>query len=109
LAIIFFSLCWERASCILYFYIVFGGDGEEETPVPIPNTEVKLFSADGTARGTAWESRTPPRSFKAKSLLDFPRGFLFHPHLFSPPLVGGIRGGGRVFLEGRIDEDAHLK
>jgi hypothetical protein len=24
------------------------GDGEEVTPVPIPNTEVKLFSADGS-------------------------------------------------------------
>ena len=23
-------------------------DGEEATPVPIPNTEVKLFSADGS-------------------------------------------------------------
>ena len=26
----------------------FGGDGEKVTPVPIPNTEVKLFSADGS-------------------------------------------------------------
>ncbi len=25
-----------------------GDDGEEDTPVPIPNTEVKLFSADGS-------------------------------------------------------------
>jgi hypothetical protein len=39
---------------------MFGGNSEEVTPVPIPNTEVKLFSADGTARETAWESRTPP-------------------------------------------------
>src|SRR5206468_9763548 len=38
----------------------FGGHSEGETPGPIPNPEVKLFSADGTARGTAWESRTPP-------------------------------------------------
>ena len=41
---------------------IFGGDGEEVTPVPIPNTEVKLFSADGTARAAGWESRTPPKS-----------------------------------------------
>ncbi len=27
---------------------MFGGDSEEVTPVPIPNTEVKLFSADGS-------------------------------------------------------------
>ena len=25
-----------------------GDDGKEVTPVPIPNTEVKLFSADGS-------------------------------------------------------------
>ncbi len=30
------------------------------TPVPIPNTEVKPSSADGTARATLWESRTSP-------------------------------------------------
>ncbi len=30
-------------------YEVSGGYSEEVTPVPIPNTEVKLFSADGTA------------------------------------------------------------
>ena len=28
------------------------------TPVPIPNTEVKRASADGTGRATAWESRS---------------------------------------------------
>ena len=28
-----------------------------ETPVPIPNTEVKPVGADGTARVAAWESR----------------------------------------------------
>ena len=39
----------------------FGGDSEEVTPVPIPNTEVKLFSADGTAWETVWESRTSPK------------------------------------------------
>ena len=29
-----------------------GGDIEEVTPDPIPNSEVKLFGADGTARET---------------------------------------------------------
>jgi hypothetical protein len=42
---------------------VFGGNGEGETPVPIPNTEVKTFSADGTAREAVWESRSPPKNF----------------------------------------------
>ena len=31
---------------------------KEDTPVPIPNTEVKLFSANGTWWATAWESKT---------------------------------------------------
>ena len=31
-----------------------------ETPVPIPNTMVKPWAADGTMLGTAWESRWPP-------------------------------------------------
>ena len=37
-----------------------GGHRAEVTPVPIPNTAVKLCIADDTARATAWESRTPP-------------------------------------------------
>ena len=45
------------------FYYFFGGHSEEVPPVPIPNTEVKLFSADGTAWETMWESRSPPILF----------------------------------------------
>ncbi len=40
-----------------------GGDVEEAIPDPISNSEVKLFGADGTARVTVWESRTPPGLF----------------------------------------------
>ena len=39
---------------------IFGGHSEEVTPVPIPNTEVKLSNADGTAWATVWESKTLP-------------------------------------------------
>ena len=42
---------------------VSGGDFEEATPDPIPNSEVKLFGADGTAREAVWESRTLPGLF----------------------------------------------
>ena len=35
-------------------------DGVEETLLPIPNRKVKLYSVDGTARETVWESRTLP-------------------------------------------------
>ena len=39
---------------------VFGGNDRKDTPVPIPNTEVKLSSADDTWREASWESRSPP-------------------------------------------------
>ena len=35
-------------------------DGVEETLLPIPNRKVKLYSVNGTARVTVWESRTLP-------------------------------------------------
>ena len=37
-----------------------GDNGEEDPPVPISNTEVKLFSAEDTWRETAWKNRTLP-------------------------------------------------
>ena len=40
-----------------------GGNGIEDPPVPIPNTEVKLNCVDGTWRVTARESRTLPDYF----------------------------------------------
>jgi hypothetical protein len=48
----------SRASHFVNFFP--GGYTEEVTPVPIPNTEVKLFRADGTVGATLWESRTLP-------------------------------------------------
>ena len=43
--------------------IASGDDGVEETLLPIPNRKVKLYSADGTAWETVWESRTLPGLF----------------------------------------------
>ena len=37
-----------------------GVDGAEGPPVPIPNTEVKLSSAEDTWLATAWENREMP-------------------------------------------------
>src|SRR5512147_1665881 len=37
-----------------------GDQSERDPPVPIPNTEVKPLSPDGTARASVWESRTSP-------------------------------------------------
>src|ERR1700758_554781 len=39
---------------------VSGGHSGGVTPVPIPNTEVKPASADGTWGESPWESRTSP-------------------------------------------------
>ena len=37
-----------------------GGHRGRVTPVPIPNTEVKPATADGTACAGVWESRSLP-------------------------------------------------
>ena len=42
---------------------VSGGHSDRVTPVPIPNTEVKPASADGTWGEAPWESRSPPEYF----------------------------------------------
>src|SRR5689334_19443054 len=47
----------------------FGGHSGGETPGPIPNPEAKPSSADGTAPGRVWESRTPPDSTYRKPIL----------------------------------------
>ena len=42
--------------CLVFVGGVSGG----VTPGPIPNPEAKSTSADGTALGRVWESRSPP-------------------------------------------------
>jgi hypothetical protein len=37
-----------------------GSDIEKAIPDPIPNSEVKLLGANGTARAAVWESRSLP-------------------------------------------------
>ena len=50
-----------------------GDDSKEDTPVPISNTEVKLFSAENTWWETAWEDRTLPVSlFLGSSMVEQP-------------------------------------
>ena len=59
----------------------FLGDlSEEDPPVPIPNTEVKLLSPDGTARASVWESRKSPGLIQKPPLND--GGFF----IFSTPV-----------------------
>jgi hypothetical protein len=44
----------------VFFFPVSGGYGEDVPPVPIPNTVVKVFSADDTRGATLRENRSPP-------------------------------------------------
>ena len=60
-----------------------GGFCGEETPVPIPNTEVKLSSADGTAWATVWESRTLPGIKNHKSLSRNGKAFIFFSVMYN--------------------------
>ena len=39
---------------------ILGDHSERDPPVPIPNTEVKPLSPDGTARASVWERRKLP-------------------------------------------------
>ena len=48
--------------------LIFGDYDAEVTPVPIPNTVVKLCSADDTWWEAAWESRSSPELKKSKSI-----------------------------------------
>ena len=53
-------MCIHQIDC-------FSGDNSGgETPVPVPNTVVKAFSAHDTSRETSWESRTLPGFFIEK-------------------------------------------
>ena len=50
----------------------FSGDySEGATPDPIPNSEVKPFSANGTTWETLWESRASPGIKKSPLLTGF--------------------------------------
>ena len=69
-----FSTFWILNSVIQ----LLGDPSEEDPPVPIPNTEVKLLSPDGTAQATVWESRKSPGSFRTtKALRNSRRAFRF--------------------------------
>ena len=67
-----------------------GDNSEEATPDPIPNSEVKLFCVDGTARVTVWESRTSPAFFCLffdKNRSHERRFFLGGAFFWAPPFV----------------------
>ena len=63
-----------------------GGHRIRVTPVPIPNTEVKPDTADGTAWETVWESRSLRAVIRTKRP-DAMSGQLHRVFLFVRPVV----------------------
>ena len=61
------ALTNSRRKTEIFLLLISGDNSEEDTPVPIPNTEVKLFSADDTWREAAREIRTSPVRKKGHS------------------------------------------
>ena len=58
---------------VIYKSTISGGNDEEVPPVPIPNTVVKLFSAESTWLDTAREDRSLPDSiFLSSSMAEHP-------------------------------------
>ena len=47
----------NRYSILSRYYSELSDDSLGDTPVPMPNTEVKPLNADGTTMETSWESR----------------------------------------------------
>src|SRR6266498_5747026 len=69
----------------------FGGLTGRETPLPIPNREVKPARADGTRRATSRESRSPPINFERAG---FAGSFSFRPkckHFGRRKAAGALR------------------
>ena len=71
-----------------------GDNGEEDPPVPISITEVKLFSAEDTWRETAREDRSTPASFTTDLYIEVCCFFYLSGTVFYPefrPCWGNLR------------------
>jgi hypothetical protein len=71
----------------------YGGHSGGETPGNIPNPEAKPSSADGTAPGRVWESRTPPDNHTIRATPK-PRG---RPLSHSPADIASTSVASRMF------------
>ena len=60
---------------------IVGVNGDEGTPVPIPNTVVKLVYGDNTWLATAWEDNSTPTSKAATKVA----AFSFSAEIFGVP------------------------
>ncbi len=88
-----------------------GGHRIRVTPVPIPNTEVKPDTADGTAWETVWESRSLPALFTQARCEKSPRVSFYLagdyvPHSF--PCAHGLCFLGRLAHSAAVWESRSL-
>src|SRR5215475_7725714 len=83
---------------------VLGDLSERDPPVPIPNTEVKPLSPDGTARASVWESRKSPGYFDKGPISGsglfswaphFTKARVIQPQTISNPAAPGLATGGK--------------
>ena len=89
-----FAFCVLSLSCFFKCFLV-GVDSKEVPPVPIPNTEVKLFSAYNTWLVTTWEDWTMPTPSFLQGSSSFGSCLVFvFLHFFSThhshPLLGPL-------------------
>ena len=80
-----------------------GDDGEEVTPVPIPNTEVKLFSADGS-----W-GFPPVRVGRRQANLLFRSSSVVEQSAVNRSVVGSNPTCGAIWRAVRVAEGARLE
>ena len=64
---------------------IFSDNVAEVTPVPIPNTEVKLCRADGTWTAGSWESRTSLGERERLDLVGSGLFFIFDEYIGTVP------------------------
>ena len=68
----------------------YGGDGKKDTPVPMPNTEVKLLNAESSWWETACEGRQSPCSFLIFRLSSVGRHLTVNQVVVSSSLTAGV-------------------
>ena len=62
----------------MVFRHIVSANGDEDPPVPIPNTEVKFISVENTWRATAWEDRAVPTQIQKSDSHFAGRFFVVH-------------------------------
>jgi hypothetical protein len=86
-----------------------GDKSEEGTPVPIPNTEVKLFSPDDTVWATAWENRTSPFHPLTRAVLFCPQSRqALIKDVMADGRPAGLPSAITSFIRKREEKPAHL-